>query len=326
MRNRFLLEGEINGDVLIAVEFNVEALNIHLNVLPKSKENHDLLRKWVRAEATLPDTANNFVRTVADATLLPEEIKVTDVGKVRQLEIEWGNILIQSRLLKGFHDDLTLIKQKLSTLDNFSQELFDETASFWEKLLEFKKEYNLPNEKIDEFKIEVDVVFEALKALRKDSKKEFDEQSIEKYAQMKNKLSAIEQKLSNENFNKKSISGELKNIRAEFLKTAMRKNHKQEIDETINILFEKLSQTKQKVVDEKTEKRIGDLQQILEKMNKSLDWEKRELQKEEKNRLHTDQQFQLKLLDAKIGMLKNKIAEKEEKISNINATLSKLKK
>jgi hypothetical protein len=326
MRNRFLLEGEMNRAVYIAVNFNIDALVIELRVFEKNKQNLEILQEWVRNNTPTPEPLVDFTRTVEDENMLPEEIKVEDVGKVRELEIEWGNLLIHTRLLKGFEDDLTLIKEKLATLENFSQDLFEETENFWKKLLEFKKDFNLPNEKIDEFKIHIDLIFDALKELRKESKKEFDELSIEKYRQMKARLSHIEQKLESGKVNKKNISEELKQIRAEFVKTAMRKNHKQEIDETINQMFEKLSAIKIQVVDEKTQKRISDLEAILEKMNKSMDWEKKELAKEQKNRDKTDQIFQLKLIDTKIEMLKNKIDEKESKIKNIEATLTKLRK
>lgn len=324
MRNKFLLEGELNTSVLIAVEFNLQAITIQLDVFENKPSTHDLLKNWVRSDVALPTPLQLYTRTVSDENLLPEEIKVKEVGKVRQIEIEWGNLLIQSRLLKGFDDDLLMIKEKLSTLEQYSQELFDQAENFWTKLLEFKKEFNLPNEKVDSFKLEVDLIFDALKSLRKDSKKEFDENSIESYTNLKTKLENCKVKIE-KNQNAKTIINELKEIRTEFNKTPMRKNHKQEIDETINNLFEALSQTRKKAVDGKTNKRITDLEGILEKMNKSIDWDLKELEKEDKNRTKIDQIFQLKLLDAKIGMLKSKLDEKVLKRNDIQKTLSKLK-
>jgi len=324
MRNKFLLEGETNEQVYVAVEFNLQAVTIQLDVFEHKASVHELLKNWVKNETDLPQSVQTFTRTVADENLLPEEIKVKEVGKVRQIEIEWGNLLIQSRLLKGFEDDLLLIKEKLATLENYSQELFDETDKFWVKLLEFKKEFNLPNEKVDSFKLEIDVIFEALKSLRKDSKKEFDENSIENYTALKAKLDACKQKID-KNQPAKNIINDLKEIRTEFNKTAMRKNHKQEIDETINSLFEQLSQTRKKAIDGKTNKRITDLEGILEKMNKSIDWELRELAKEDKNLANCEQKFQLKLFEAKIAMLKSKLDEKVAKRNDIQNTLTKLK-
>lgn len=324
MRNKYLLEGELDDKVYVAVNFNIDAVTIQLEVFDKKPTTYELLKKWVRDEAELPDAIISYTRTVADANLLPEEIKVQDVGKVRQIEIDWGNLLIQSRLLKGFEDDLLLLKEKLATLESYSQSLFDETDSLWSKLLEFKKEYNLPNEKVDSFKLEIDLIFDALKSLRKESKKEFDENSIENYTNLRKKLDECKAKFE-KNTGTKSLVNDLKNIRAEFLKTPMRKNHKQEIDETINSLFEALSQNRKKAIDSKTEKRITDLEEILVKMNKSIDWELKELAKEQKNRDKTEQIFQLKLLDAKIEMLKNKVEEKVEKRNNIQKTLAQLK-
>jgi hypothetical protein len=121
MRNKFLLEGETNEQVYVAVEFNLQAVTIQLDVFEHKASVHELLKNWVKNETDLPQSVQTFTRTVADENLLPEEIKVKEVGKVRQIEIEWGNLLIQSRLLKGFEDDLLLIKEKLATLENYSQ-------------------------------------------------------------------------------------------------------------------------------------------------------------------------------------------------------------
>jgi DNA repair exonuclease SbcCD ATPase subunit len=68
-----------------------------------------------------------------------------------------------------------------------------------------------------------------------------------------------------------------------------------------------------------------DLTQILAKMNKGIDWDLRELAKEEKYLQRSEQKFQVQLLETKIKMLKEKIDEKVAKRNNIQNTLNELK-
>lgn len=326
MRKKFLLEGETNSDgqIFLAIEFKIEEKQIQLYSFLRKDTKFEDLKKWAQGKSDLPKAIETYKSGVNDESMLPEDVRVDDVGKARDIEIEWGNLIIQHTLLQGFDSDLNLLKEKIATLEDFSQEIFDECANFWEKLLNHKKDFNLPNESIDSYKLELDVLFEALKSLRKDHRKEVDEQSIVHYNRLKENLEQIEQKL-NDNPNFKSIIGKLKTIRSDFNKSAMRKSHKQEIDQFINLLFDKLGEKKQKIDSAKTNKRIKDLTQILEKMNKGIDWDLKTLAKEEKNLQRSEQKFQVQLLETKIVMLKEKIDEKVAKRNNIQNTLNELK-
>lgn len=326
MRKKFLLEGETNneGQIYLAIEFKIENKQIVLHSFLKKDTKIEDLMKWVQGKRNLPKPIRTYKSGVSDETMLPEEVRVDDVGKARDIEIEWGNLIIQHTLLQGFDSDLNIIKEKIATLENFSQEVFDECSNFWEKLLEYKKEFNLPNESIDKYKIEINVLFDALKSLRKDHRKEVDEQSIVHYNRLKENLEKVEHDL-NKNPEFKSIIKKLKNIRNDFNKSAMRKSHKQEIDQYINLLFDNLGNKKKKIDIAKTGKRIKDLTQILENMNKGIDWDLKTLAKEEMNLQKSEQKFQVQLLETKIKILKEKIDEKIAKRNNIQNTLNDLK-
>lgn len=326
MRKKFLLEGETNneGQIYLAIEFKIEEKHILLHSFSKKDTKIEDLRKWVQGKLDLPKAIQTYKSGVSDETMLPEEVRVDDVGKARDIEIEWGNLIIQHTLLQGFDSDLNILKEKIATLEDYSQELFDECSNFWEKLIEYKKDFNLPNESVDSYKIEIDVLFDALKSLRKDHRKEIDEKSIVHYNRLKEHLEKVEIDF-NENPDFKVIIKKLKGIRSDFNKSPMRKSHKQEIDQYINLLFDNLGNQKKKIDSAKTGKRIKDLTQILAKMNKGIDWDLRELAKEEKNLQRSEQKFQVQLLETKIKMLKEKIDEKVAKRNNIQNTLNELK-
>lgn len=327
MRKRFLLEGEQNEQpIFIAVEFKDEKVSVFLHLFSKVETELKILQEWVKTGEKLPKSLQSLERTIQDENLLSEDIKVEQVGKVRDIEIAWSDNLMQTRMLQGFDGELLLLKDKVSTLEDYSQEVFDECGDFWSRLLVFKQENNgIDSKLIDNYKFELDILFEALKSLRKDFKKEQSAKAVEAKADLLLKLELIETKLKDKP-NYKSLIERLKEVRAGLIKSGLRQNHYAEIDEKINSLFEKMGAAKAKVNNGKFEKRITDLEAIVNKMKKSLDWDKKELSKEENNKKYAEQVFQIKLIDAKIGLINIRIKEKEEKIKDINSTLTSLKK
>ena len=325
MNKRFLLQGETTQDIWLAIEFNAANVSIDLHTFPKGDEIKSQLNLWAKAEAELPTPIETITRGVRDENLLPEEIKVTNVGKVRQIEIEWANMLIQTRLLQSYDQELLLLKDRVAGLNSYSQGLFDECSAFWTKVLDFRKEQNISNEKMDSYKLELDVLFEAQKMLRKDSRKEFDEGSIQHFNMLTKRLDTLDEKLKGA-VKFASVANELKSIRAEFNKKPMRKTHKQEVDTRINGMFDVLSEGKKKAQLGNVDKRISDLEGIMEKMQKGIDWENRQLKKLEQDKDFASLKFQVQLINTKIEMGKANLAEREKKMKNIKDTYEGLKK
>ncbi len=327
MRKRFLLEGDYQDQkVWIAIEFQDAAVTVLVHLFLKSKVQKETLQKWVKKEVELPEVLETFQRTIADENLLTEEIKVVNVGKVRDIEIEWADNIMQTRMIQGFDGDLLLIKDRVAVLEDYSQDVFDECVNFWERIIAFKKENaTFPNAKVDAYKFDLDILFEALKALRKDHNKELKEKSQEVKKDLELKLEILNEKLETKPNYKFTIE-RLKDIRKELNKSGLRQQHYTDIDTKINALFEKMGSAKDKVVHAKIDKRVSDLQGIVEKMQKSIDWEKRMMAKEERNKDNASMAFQVKLLDAKIEMMKTRLEEKEVKLADVTKTLNSLLK
>ncbi|MCB0539716.1 MAG: hypothetical protein KDE33_19525 [Bacteroidetes bacterium] len=327
MRNRFLLEGDYNEKpVFIAIVFNEEQVHIDLSVIDKKTCDKEKLNSWLEGKAEMPTTIATYVRTTHDENLLPEEIKVKNVGKVRSIEIAWANTLFHTRMLQSFDNELAIIKDKIMALDDFDQKVFDEASDFWDRVVKFKQENaSIDNAKIDVYKSEIDVLFEALKELRKDQRKELSEKAKEIKADLLLKLELIENKLE-EKANFKFISDRLKEVRKQLNHSGLKNKEYAQIDEKINSFFERMSEDRAEKTAAKYDKRITDLEDISEKMQKSIDWDKRQLEQEEKNKQYSNQKFQLKLIETKIALIESRIAEKTDKLKNINATLNTIKK
>jgi hypothetical protein len=326
MGKRFIIEGETTEKVLIGVELSATDTSLKLYIFKPKKGLNEKLENWKSADGKLPTGSEKVKRTIADQNLLPEEIKVQDIGKVRFIENAWAEALIQTRLFQSFDTEILVLQESVAALEDYSEKLFQECSSFWKRVIEFKRENKgVDDSKIDSYKLQLDILFEVLKSLRKDHKKEFDSQSIDNKQKLSKMLQEVDHKLK-ENPNFKNAFNKLKEIRAEYIKSPMRHSHKDDIDKRINELFDKVSKVRKTNQHSNSDKRVTDLEGIVTKMNKALDWKIREMGKEEENLKFVAHAFQEKLIEGKIKLLQKDIKEIEGKISDIKGTLDKLKK
>lgn len=327
MRKRFLLDGEYEGKrVWIAVAFKDEEVSVWLHVFDKKNLSKEQLQKWVRGENELPEGMLTLERTINDDNLLPEDLLVENVGKVRDIEIEWADNVMLTRMMQGFEGDLTLLKERVANLNDYDQKVFDECTDFWNRVLSFKQEHaHVTQAHIDRFKIDLDVLFEALKSLRKDYRKELKGKAEEAKQDLNLKLDILSEKFDKQ-ANYKFTSDRLKEIRQALNASGLRQKDYADIDTRINDLFTKMSEARKAKSGAKVDKRISDLTAIVEKMTKSIDWEKRNIEKEERNKARSGQIFQVKLIDAKLEMIKSRLAEKEQKLADVKKTLEGLQK
>ena len=326
MGKRYVIQGEIDEIVLIGVELSSRDTSLNLYIYKPKKGTTDQLTLWRKNEGDLPEGAETIKRTIADQHLLPEDIRVKDVGKVRLIENAWAEALIQNRLFLGFDSELNILQESVAALEDYSENLFQECSGFWKRVIAFKREYKgVDDNKIDSYKIQLDILFEVLKSLRKDHKKEFDHKSIENKAKMSKMLDEVSEMYKNKT-HFKFIYNKLKEIRKVYLNTAMRHGHKDEIDKRINEYFEKTYKLKQFAQTITNGKRQKDLEAIIKKMNLALDWKLKILAKEENNLKFVDHIFQEKLIQSKIDLINKDVAEIEEKLASVKDTYNKLNK
>jgi len=326
MGKRFLIQGETTEKIFIGVELSAIDTSLNLYIYKPKKGIIDELGLWKNEEGDLPKGFETITRTIADQNLLPEEIKVKDVGKVRLIENAWAEALIQTRLFQSFDSEIDILKESVAALEDYSEKLFQECSGFWKRVLEFKRENKgVDDKKIDNYKTQLDILFEVLKSLRKEHRKEFDYKSIE-HVEMFTKMLDEVGEMYKGKVHFKHIYAKLKEIRQLYQNTAMRHNHKDEVDKRINEYFEKTYKLKKFAQASNTEKRLKDLDVISVKMNKALDWKIKELNKEKQNLKFVDHAFQEKLIESKIELINKDIKEIEKKIKDVSLVTNKLKK
>ena len=158
----------------VAVEFLANDLKINLFAYDHEDSLEDKLDQWINLDSTveLPTPFEEVVRDSQHEHLLPEHWKTRDVGKVRQIELNWATLLVRERLLSVYNQEVEHLESTLAQMDSFDRQHFEACKAFWDKFFAFARENHLPRSITDEFKARIDVMFDVLKALRKESSRE----------------------------------------------------------------------------------------------------------------------------------------------------------
>lgn len=315
--------------VLIALELLKDKGQLAVYLFPKLGFEKELLRKiendWVKGtEIPFPDEVSPKLLPMTEDSVLPEDIRADNPIAFRKVQNDWAYEIVTERFWKSYLDELSAIKEEAKLADQYSKELFEKTKDFWDRVLEQKKEQNIGQDKIDEIKSDVDLIFEKLKALRQAAVDDRKKRSEELIKTIKPRLEKAHEAIDGKVSAPKVIE-DLKEIRAALNSSGLRGKAKDELSDLIDAAFEKLKSRKAKVHDSKLQKRIKDLQDIIRKMERSIERDKKELNFQDK-RMNSSatSDFEIKLRATKREMLEEQIKSKEGKLKDIRETLESL--
>jgi DNA repair exonuclease SbcCD ATPase subunit len=315
--------------VLIALELDKQDRALTTYLFPKQEVDKDLLEKiqgvWVEGEdVEIPKSVEQHVLPLTEDSIIPEDIRADNPAAFRAIQNDWAYTIFVEQFWKVYLDELAEIKEQARLAERYDRDLFEKTKSFWDRVLEQKKEQNIGQEKIDEIKNDVDLIFEKLKALRQSHAEARKEEEEKAYSSLNEQLQKAKEMVEGGKPAPEVIP-ELKQLRSQLNKSGLRGSKRQEISDGIDACFDQLGKKKQQKVDGKLQKRIDDLQAIIKKMERSIDRDKKELSFQEK-RMDSSRtsDFELKLRETKMEMLKEQLKSKEDKLEDIRKTLSSL--
>tara|TARA_B100000963_G_scaffold361867_1_gene400416 strand:+ start:1017 stop:2207 length:1191 start_codon:yes stop_codon:yes gene_type:complete len=312
----------------VAVEFLANDLKINLFAYDHEDSLEDKLDQWINLDSTveLPTPFEEVVRDSQHEHLLPEHWKTRDVGKVRQIELNWATLLVRERLLSVYNQEVEHLESTLAQMDSFDRQHFEACKAFWDKFFAFARENHLPRSITDEFKARIDVMFDVLKALRKEDKRKLEIASVEG---KKNVLAKIEEaiaKIEEGKTQRNALFNELKDIHELWKQEKLTKSDRNELKATLDAAFDKVKNSRRDEYMARNSKRIDDLNRIVGGVARALERLQRNAKYHQEALEKTDQVFQMKLHQTKLGMLEEEIAGIVKKKADIEKTLSKLKK
>lgn len=334
MQKRFVTTGNINEaqKVVLAYELDDTAFKINLYIADDKLLSHEqkefLQKEWAdeEKEFTFPEGTEVINPDINSDSILPDHVKTNHTGLIRQRQNDWAVHLLTNKLWQVYLTELENLKQKAAELSSYDKELFNDTKSFWERVLEHKKERNITQERLEKIKEDVNSIFDKLKTFRKNESAEFEKQSNQVKEEILTKLTAIREKIT-EKANFKSISEEIKALQQEYKGTRFLKNDESAIRKAYDEAFHFINETRSKFFNNKFESRIAGLKDVIAKMEKSLNFDKKDLDYfSKKSDTPKIQSLELQLLKVKIRQLKETITSKEDKLNDIYKTLESLQK
>ena len=333
MQSRFTSYGVTNDDkeVVLAYELKEEEFKVDLYVIPRkalTPETQEALEKgWVEGEAfEFPEGTERINPNLNEETILPENIRSHEAGKIRAKQNEWAYLLLTAKLWESYLLELEELKKKSSELTHYDRKLFDDAKSFWERVLEHRKERDISQERLDKIKDDVNSVFEKLKTFRKTESAEFEAASSKVTKEIVAKLEDLK-KRADEKANFKLLVEELKNLQNESRKKRLTKSDDQVLRKMFDSVFHYVNEQRNHFFSDKNATRVKGLTDVIERMEASLAHDRKDLEYlSKKTNSNSIKSLELQLIKVKTNMLNETIASKEEKLKDIRLTLEKIQK
>ncbi|MCX6199911.1 MAG: hypothetical protein NTY88_11940 [Bacteroidetes bacterium] len=334
MLSRFTATGVTADDkeVLLAYELREEEFKVNLYIIPKKSLKGDALqlleKNWVEGEAfEFPKGTKEVApKLQGEESILPSDIRSEESGKIRTKQNEWAYTLLTAKLWESYLLELEELKKKATELTQYDRQLFDDAKSFWERVLEHRKERDISQESLDKIKDDVNSVFEKLKTFRKTENAEFEATSAKLRDEVIAKLEALRGRV-NEKANFKALQEEHKTIQNESRKNRYSKSDDALVRKNLDSLFQYINEQRNLFFNDLNANRIKGLNEVIDKMESSLNRDKKDLeymnQKLTSNKISS---LEMQLIKVKQNMLNETMSSKEEKLKDIRSTLEHLLK
>ena len=333
MQSRFITTGNVKDEmeVILAYQLNEAEFRLDLHVIPRKlldKEQMDALsNEWVNgAEFGFPEGTETIYPDINADSILPDHIKSDKTGEIRHKQNEWAVQLLTNKLWESYLIELESLKKRAAALVSYDKSLFEDAKSYWERVLEHKKERNITQERLDKIKEDVNAIFEQLKTFRKTESAEFEKSSNTVRDEVIEKLNQIKQKID-EKANFKALHDEIKAIQHDLRNQRFLKSDENAVRKAFDDAFHYISEQRNKYFSDKYESRIAGLKDVISKMEKGLHRDKQDLdyftKKAENPRI---QSLELQLLKVRLRQIKETITSKEDKLKDILKTLESITK
>ena len=286
-----------------------------------------LQKNWVEGQAfEFPKTTIEVAPNLNAESILPDDIRSDESGKIRAKQNEWAYTLLTAKLWESYLNELDELKKKSTELTQYDRSLFDDAKSFWERVLEHRKERDISQEALDKIKDDVNAIFEKLKTFRKTESAEFESASTKFREEVVAKLDDLKSRAT-EKANFKALLEEFKTIQNDSRKNRYSKSDDALLRKLFDSVFQYVNAQRNLFFSDMTASRVKGLNDVIDRLASTLSRDKRDLEymlKKGDNSKASSLEMQLTKL--KVNMLNETIASKEEKLKDIRQTLEKLLK
>ncbi len=338
MKPRLVLWGNDAQDarVLIALELQAEDNKVNIYTFPENivtEEFHQKMMDEWRDGTPLdfPDPYSQSERELSvSESLLPENFKVERDDVVQRAQTEWHFMVLSTKLNDAYTSELDELKDKVEQLKKYDSDTWEALKAFWNKVQTQVRERNLLRQHSDSLRDAVNDLFARMKELRAKLDEEFDRISKENHDKFMEELSAIETKIA-EGMRLAAIFDELKALQRRFRNAKLGRSDRSKVWERLDAAFKTVKEKRfgpESANDrsplERLQRRYDGLLAAIEKMERSIQRDRNDLEFQGRKIARTDGQLEAQIRQAKIKMIEERIRSKEEKLSEMMKTKGEL--
>ena len=339
MKTKLILWGKTEKDekVLVAIELVEQDNAVKTYVFKEEDATQEfynlMLNEWTNdKEVAFPKEYQTFEKPLTAAEdILPEGLLVDKPDMINRAKTEWHFVVLSKKLYDLYKGELEELKDKISDLSEFSSEYWEELKSFWGKVQVHIRERNLFRNHVESLKNKTDDLFNELKNFRKQADAEFREKSQKAFDEFNEILDTVEEKI-NKGLGLQPIFEDLKSIQKDFKDIKFDRDHRRKlwnrIDKYFKIVKEKRfgSSANDKNPINRTERRLNGLLGAIDKMTRSIERDKRDLENQNNMISESDGQLEVQLRQARLMMIEERISSKSEKLKDMLETKEMLEK
>ena len=339
MKNRLVLwgENEANDKVLITLDLKEKENNVEVKVIPQNLATedlyNDLMNKWKNDEKVdFPDGTETIQRPLSiSESILPDHLKSDRADLLTRAQAEWHFTDLSEKLFQMYKSELDEYKEKVDALTEYSEDVWSEMKAFWEKVQNQVRERNMFRDQAATLKERTNTLFDKLKALRKEMRKELDEKSGEISQSLLNQLEEIEAKVK-EGLALNPIFDELKQLQNKFFKQDLNKKDKDKVWNKLDGLFKEVKEArfgdkgKGNKSGSRLKSRYDGLLKAIQRMQNSIAYDEKDVAFQHNKISTTDGQLEMQIRQAKLIMIEERLNSKKNKLEDMLKTKIDLEK
>jgi len=337
MKTKIVLWGTNEKDekLLVAIELepNDNKLKIYTfnEAIATEEFYNQMMNQWRSGGSVQFPDGHEVIEKELSITedILPETIRVDRTDLINRAKTEWHFVVLSSKLHQSYKTELEDFKEKVGRLDSFQANIWDEMKEFWDKIQSQAREKNLFRGHAEELREITNSIFDSLKALKKKMNKEYDDISKTNSTQFFTILEKIENRIE-KGLGLQPIFNELKSIQSDFKNADLTKSDRSKVWKRLDGAFKKVKEKKfgsagpAKTGFERANRRYDGLLSAINKMQSSIDRDKRDMGFQNKRIETTDGQLEMQIRQAKMKMIEERVRSKEEKLADMLKTKGEL--
>lgn len=334
MRRKIVLWGSNEKDekMLIALELLEKENVVNIYTFPENVATEEFFKamseKWRdEEEVEFPSVFTKIERKLSiSESLLPDEIKVDRPDLITRAQAEWQFVVLSSKLYDMYKSELEDIREKVNGLTEYRNDMWNELKEFWDKVQGQLNDKNLFREHGASLKEKTNVLFDKLKELRKELDSQFETQSKGFADAFKSEIKEIEDKIE-KGLGLNPIFEDLKQLQTKIKGIKFTKDDRNELWDKVDGAFKKLKEQRGAKAESSSgnnlarlESRLNGLHGAIQKMERSVNFDKKDMEDQIKKGDDAGGQLELQLRQARIRMIEERLRSKEEKLADMYST------